>query len=1482
MTTTKYVTQWDADTGDVIGVNAVGWTTQEGTLTRYPKYGTRAVVPIKRRTLEISNSVSGRARLSYNASSADANRADFEIVTVVIPSLLTASQFEVTGRGASGAFGNGYVVEGNPVAKTLALARYVAGTRTQIGSNVAKTFSKYAEYGLFDGTSGCFIQSIDTNLLSFPEDMDIRIEAALNDWTPVTVQDLVSQNDSDSSNFSWLVRIDSTTGTITFYWSLNGTTLKSATSTVAPSFTDGQKYKFRIDFDSDNGASGQDVRFYTSTDYNFDTCTGTWTQLGATVTVAGAGALYNSTSQVKIGARGSTGNAGMVSGKIHRMQAFNVRGSTVPVIEFNAALALARAASFTSAIINENEAPAVWSVQGTALLDSDSYNGSFFLAMRVYGTYLKIKLWETSATEPLTWDIVQIDANVTAAGLHCLGHNDASTGKKSVFNIFSLATLDANLLTYAEQFDQWTNSTAAVTTNAIAAPDGSITADLITSAGPGSRRTNSFTATATAHIYSVHVKKGSTNDTESILLYNNTTAATLAHAILTYSSGTLSIVAGNAFVIPLPDGWFRVFVYASTGITVGNTLIAYVYAGGTSSSSGDAVYAWGARADPGILPLDYAPVAERPITDLQFDAWRSGENERCFLAEFTAAGYDPTAAPYTRTAKAYVSNVGFISKPWDSPPNKHYEDIIESVPSFTRSMGKDLRGPTSISFGDLVLRNPRTNGRINSRNGMGIKFNGSQQITTTNNLLMPANYTVELWLRVGQWSTDFQAVTLLTNCLIAQNYGAGNLSIDAMGSVSLWNGGSTGSGSIMASRQIGSGGLYHIAGIFNGSTLFLLINGVLVANGSGTYTPTTAGPVNIGGNEAGNYKAPNGTVVDEVRIWKYAKTQAEIQYMMNRRARGNEYGLISCWHLDEGVGTAFNDSGPNALHGTIPSATMWALEGMQSNGQVGGDYDDVIRARINREPLTIWWGNKNWARHNFRPFIRGRIDQPVAPNQDKLKFLITDMSTVFQKPLTNLLTNGPYYPRLIGVMAGMFEPPCIDDTNQVYQISHGACTGNGAAGSGNNALVYDNLVLLESVGKFVAAGGIVNPNTVPVTGHGALTGFRFSFDNDGIHGVPTGAAFATIYYLRVIDANNVTLHPTRADALANTNIIALTTGTGALCTCRSYGWEINESAGTLTIYAARVGRITVKDVQDNSNLATGYHSNSASSPYVNADTLLFGASGLALSRNYLDTDNFATLDAVYGQTGKILQCGIFFDGRLHSYEEAMNEMYRTTNSFGGFTQDGMFQMGFVGPPGTPIVYLTEDDVEDLKLISGIRCIDFTKISMITRKNYLQSGAFPISTTNVNLGGFAVSTSSYGSSNIPLDDFPGNQDYDATARFEFTFRLFLTSSQGAKYMIDSVLKPLYKRRIGIFSFKATWAALANDLTIGQTISLTHSRLGFKKWGPMDPSSGDAAATELDGRPCVVKSISISPNGGTHPVTIEVYRQIHGFYPMGDLI
>ena len=94
------------------------------------------------------------------------------------------------------------------------------------------------------------------------------------------------------------------------------------------------------------------------------------------------------------------------------------------------------------------------------------------------------------------------------------------------------------------------------------------------------------------------------------------------------------------------------------------------------------------------------------------------------------------------------------------------------------------------------------------------------------------------------------------------------------------------------------------------------INGCLVGSA------TTPGMINYSypslqlGRHASLGRYWNG-VMDDVQVWDYARSEAQIQADMARVLTGNEAGLVGYWRLDEGAGTTAADSGPGANHAAL-------------------------------------------------------------------------------------------------------------------------------------------------------------------------------------------------------------------------------------------------------------------------------------------------------------------------------------------------------------------------------------------------------------------------------------------------------------------------------------------------------------------------------------------------------------------------------------
>jgi hypothetical protein len=208
-----------------------------------------------------------------------------------------------------------------------------AGSSTAADSNDPK-------YLAWDGTNYVYGTGVTGNSISVPNaanlqitgDIDLRAQIAMDDWTPSTTMwfnyKIVGTTDGYAMAINPLGRIE-------MYINSVASPSQLRTSTVATGATDGSILWVRATLDADNGASGHDVKFFTSADGI------TWTQLGTTVTTAGVFTMGTATDVVSV-------TTNPFVGKMYRAQILNgIDG--VPVLDVDTSVVSTGAAtSFTA------------------------------------------------------------------------------------------------------------------------------------------------------------------------------------------------------------------------------------------------------------------------------------------------------------------------------------------------------------------------------------------------------------------------------------------------------------------------------------------------------------------------------------------------------------------------------------------------------------------------------------------------------------------------------------------------------------------------------------------------------------------------------------------------------------------------------------------------------------------------------------------------------------------------------------------------------------------------------------------------------------------------------------------------------------------------------------------------------------------------------------------------------------------------------
>lgn len=114
---------------------------------------------------------------------------------------------------------------------------------------------------------------------------------------------------------------------------------------------------------------------------------------------------------------------------------------------------------------------------------------------------------------------------------------------------------------------------------------------------------------------------------------------------------------------------------------------------------------------------------------------------------------------------------------------------------------------------------------------------------------------------------------------------------------------------------------HHFLGVYEATHAEFWVDGVQRSTVPHNFGPLTHDPLidlYIGAGLPVTW--PNeyfGGRIDEVRIWNYARTPAQIAATWNRTAAGNEAGLVARWSFDEGSGQVAHDATTFAHHGQL-------------------------------------------------------------------------------------------------------------------------------------------------------------------------------------------------------------------------------------------------------------------------------------------------------------------------------------------------------------------------------------------------------------------------------------------------------------------------------------------------------------------------------------------------------------------------------------
>lgn len=163
----------------------------------------------------------------------------------------------------------------------------------------------------------------------------------------------------------------------------------------------------------------------------------------------------------------------------------------------------------------------------------------------------------------------------------------------------------------------------------------------------------------------------------------------------------------------------------------------------------------------------------------------------------------------------------------------------------------------------------------------------------------------------------------------------------------------------MSGVDVRDGWFHHVAlSLQSGSGLAKLYwDGELVASGTApTFAAIAAATLTFGSLTGGSSNCFNGRI-DEVRFWKSALTQAQIQATMNTEiASPVAASMFGYWKLNDNTGTSPADSSGNGKTGTLPGATAtptWSSSLSGDANLAGTPIPIVYGAVADAQPVLI-------------------------------------------------------------------------------------------------------------------------------------------------------------------------------------------------------------------------------------------------------------------------------------------------------------------------------------------------------------------------------------------------------------------------------------------------------------------------------------------------------------------------------------------------
>jgi Leucine-rich repeat (LRR) protein/Ca2+-binding EF-hand superfamily protein len=269
------------------------------------------------------------------------------------------------------------------------------------------------------------------------------------------------------------------------------------------------------------------------------------------------------------------------------------------------------------------------------------------------------------------------------------------------------------------------------------------------------------------------------------------------------------------------------------------------------------------------------------------------------------------------------------------------------VPSLANTVSNVINAPNQntgefiAGFRNFVSANPPGSGEA-------LRFNGTNQyveVPDNNELdLLGNEFTISAWIKVNAYPATASTIVSKRN-----NAGDGYaLQVLPSGEIRLTVTGGTTINVSTIGTPVPIGQWAHLHGTFQGggtSTASIEVNGTgggAIGGGFPVILPNSTEPLLIGAeNVSSNITNYFNGEIDEVRIWKVQRTQAQERNNMCQKLFGTNPNLVGYYRFDEGTGSATEDRSTNLNDGTLVNNPTWVIHSGAPIGDVSAAQYDV-------------------------------------------------------------------------------------------------------------------------------------------------------------------------------------------------------------------------------------------------------------------------------------------------------------------------------------------------------------------------------------------------------------------------------------------------------------------------------------------------------------------------------------------------------------